>query len=165
MKSLLNLLLRLARCSRGTAAIEGVIVLPVAISLMAGGVEFGRIYNTASTADKSMRSAARYLARIPCTTSAAGICSASTAICGWGLTNAQNLAVYGNIAGQGNALITGWTTAKVTLQQPSNCNALPNPVIIQLKADVPFTAIVLSAVGLSNSMTLHVQHEERWIGE
>jgi hypothetical protein len=62
-------------------------------------------------------------------------------------------------------LIPSWKPANVKLLQPSNCNALPNPVIIQLQADVPFTAIILSAVGLSNSMTLHVQHEERWIGE
>jgi hypothetical protein len=154
MMPLLNLLLRLARCSSGTASLEAVIIVPVAISLMAGGVEFGRIYTTASTADKSMRSAARYLARVP-----------RDHICDWGLTNAQNLAVYGNLSGTGSPLITGWTTANVTLQQPSDCNALPDPVIIQLQASVPFTAVMLSAVGLSNSFTFHVQHEERSIGE
>jgi hypothetical protein len=154
MTSLLNLLVRLARCTSGTAALEGALVMPVAIALMAGGVEFGRVYSAASTADKSMRSAARYLARVPV-----------GAICGWGLTNAKNLAVYGNLAGTGNALITGWSTSNVTLQQPSDCGALPNPTIIQLKATVPFTAIMLSAGGLSNSITMNVQHEERWIGE
>ncbi len=154
MKSLLNLLRRLARCSSGTASLEAVIILPVAISLMAGGVEFGRIYATASTADKSMRSAARYLARVP-----------QIHICDWGLTNAQNLAVYGNLAGTGSALIPGWTTANVTLLQPSSCPAATSPVIIQLQASVPFTAVMLSAVGLSNSFTFHVQHEERSIGE
>lgn len=155
MIPLLSLLLRLARCSSGTASLESIIILPVAISLMAGGVEFGRIYTTASTADKSMRSAARYLARVP---------STGTAICDWGLTNAKNLAVYGNLAGTGSPLIPGWSTANVTLQQPSSCPAT-SPIIIQLQASVPFTAVMLSAIGLANSFTFHVQHEERSIGE
>jgi TadE-like protein len=162
MTSLLPLLLRLARCTSGTAALEGALVMPVAIALMAGGVEFGRIYSTASTADKSMRDAARYLARVP-----------GVAICGWGLTNAKNLAVYGQLTvntdpnrGTVNKpLIMGWSTSNITLQQPSDCNALPNPTIIQIKATVPFTALMLSAVGLSNTITLNAQHEERWIGE
>ena len=156
MTSLLNLLLRLARCTSGTAALEGALVMPVAIALMAGGVEFGRVYSTASTADKSMRDAARYLARVP-----------AGAICGWGLTNAKTLAVYGKLTvGAGDKpLINGWSASNVTLQQPSDCSALPDPTIIQLKATVPFTALMLSAVGLSNTITLNSQHEERWIGE
>jgi Flp pilus assembly protein TadG len=167
MTSLFNLLLRLARCTSGTAALEGALVMPVAIALMAGGVEFGRVYSAASTADKSMRDAARYLAHMPCDSGNSTGCSASAAICGWGLTNAKNLAVYGKLTvGAGDhPLIMGWATSNVTLQQPRDCSTLPNPTIIQLKATVPFTAIMLSAVGLSNTITLNVQHEERWIGE
>jgi Flp pilus assembly protein TadG len=166
MTSSLNLLLRLVRCTSGSATLEAALVMPLAIALMAGGVEFGRVYSAASTADKSMRAAARYLARIPCATvSPAGICTAAPAICDWGLTNAKNLAVYGNLAGTGNALIASWSTSSVTLTLPSDCGALPNPTIIQLTATVPFTAIMLSAVGLSNTITMNVQHEERWIGE
>src|SRR5437870_6846227 len=77
MTSLFDLSLRLVHCTSGSAIMEGALVIPVAISLMAGGVEFGRIYSTASTADKSMRSAARYLARLP-----------RDAVCGWGITKA-----------------------------------------------------------------------------
>jgi hypothetical protein len=119
---------------------------------MAGGVEFGRIYNTASTADKSMRSAARYLARVP-----------ASAVCGQGFTNAKNLAVYGQLTAGTTPLIAGWAPANV--KTPTNCSPTSANPVIQLKADVPWTAIMLSTVGLSNSMTLHVQHEERWIGE
>src|SRR5215470_17006838 len=102
MTLLFKLLLRLARCSSGTAALEAALVMPVAILLMAGGVEFGRVYSVASTADKSMRDAARYLARMPCDGGLAGVCTSAAAICGWGLTNAKNLAVYGNVLGSGN---------------------------------------------------------------
>jgi Flp pilus assembly protein TadG len=154
MTSLLGILLRLARCTSGSAALEGALVIPMAIALMAGGAEFGSIYTTAMTADESMRDAARYLARVP-----------RSAICDWGLTNAKNVAVYGNVAGTGSALITGWATTNITLQQPSDCTALPDPIILQLQATVPYTGLMLPVIGFSNSFTFPVQHEERWIGE
>ena len=157
MRSLLRLLQRLARCTSGSATLEGVIVLPVAISLMAGGIEFGRVFSAYATADKSMRDAARYLARVP-----------EASICGWGLLNAQDLAVYGKLNANPAAdlpLIPGWVPGNVTLQIP-NCGAgLVAPVVIELRAAVPYTVLMLSAVGLSNSVTLRVKHQERHIGE
>ena len=117
---------------------------------MTGATDFGRAYTTSSTADKSMRDATRYLAHLP-----------FSAVCGWGLTNAQNLAVYGNTAGTGNPLITGWSTSNVTLAQPTSCASNPaSDQIVKLTASVPFTAIMF--VGLAS--TLYAQHEERWIG-
>src|SRR5262245_9687825 len=98
MTALLTLLVRLARCSSAAASVEAAIVMPLAIALMAGGTDFGRAVSVASTADKSMRNAARYLARVPCDSAALGTCTSADAICGWGLTNAQNLAVYGKLA-------------------------------------------------------------------
>jgi len=167
MNSLLKLLLRLARCTSGTAAVEGALVLPIAVALMAGGVEFGRAYSVVSTADKSMRDAARYLARMPCDAAALGTCTSAAAVCGWGLTNAQNLAVYGKLTVLPGdmPLIPGWSTSNITLTLPTDCTSLPNPTVIHLEATVPFTGIMLSAVGLSNAITMHVHHEELWIGE
>jgi hypothetical protein len=154
MTSVLNLLLRLARCTSGAAAVEAAIMMPLAIALMAGSTDFGRAYAVASTADKSLRDAARYLARVP-----------TGAICGWGLTKAKNLAVYGTIAAGTQPLISGWSTTNITLALPTDCGALPSPTIIKLTATVPFTGLMLDAIGFSNAITLHVQHEERWIGE
>src|SRR5215472_7471739 len=138
MNSLLCLLLRLVGCTFGSATLEGALVMPLAIGLMAGGVEFGRIYSAASTADKSMRDAARYLARV-CDPGLTGGCTSAAAVCGWGLANAKNLAVYGKLAVNLDSskgpvdqpLIMGWSPSNVTLQQPSDCGALPT--IIQLK--------------------------------
>jgi Flp pilus assembly protein TadG len=152
MNAIRNLLLRLAQCSSGAAIVEATLVMPILISLMAGGLEFGRAYWASSTADKSMRDAARYLARVP-----------QADVCTWGLTKATNLAVYGNLGGTGNPLISGWSTTNVTLQQPSDCGT--SFTVIQLQATVPFTALTWSVVGLSNSITMHVRHQERWIGE
>jgi Flp pilus assembly protein TadG len=165
MTAFLTLLVRLVRCTAAAASLEAALVMPLAISLMAGGTDFGRAYSVASTADKSMRAAARYLARMPCDAAALGTCTSATAICGWGLTNARNLAVYGNLAGSGPPLIEGWSTGNVSLALPTDCAALPNPAVISLTATVPFTGIMLGAIGLSNVMTMNVSHQERWIGE
>lgn len=145
---------RLIRCESGTATIEAIIVLPLAISLMAGGVEFGRIISTHSTADKSLRSAARYLARVP-----------SDAICSWGLTRARNLAVYGQTYNTGSPLIPGNVPGNITLTSPDCAATFPDPTVIELRAAVPFTVLMLSAIGQSNSITIRVRHQERHIGE
>jgi hypothetical protein len=152
MNAIGNLLLRLVRCSSGASMVEAAILLPILISLMAGGLEFARAFWVSSTADKSMRDAARYLARVP-----------QADVCTWGLTKAKKLAVFGNLDGTGPTLIGGWSISNVTLQQPSDCSSAFS--VIQLQADVPFTALTWSVLGLSNSITMHVRHQERWIGE
>ena len=154
MRALITLLRNALRCQSGTAAMEGIIVMPLAISLMVGGVEFGRILSAYSTADKSMRSATRYLAQVP----AEGVCT-------WGLTNAQNLAVYGRIDGTGTELIKDWTPANVTLEVIDCAAAFPDPAVIELRAAVPFPLAVANYLGLSNPFTLNVRHQERHIGE
>src|SRR5438046_797898 len=106
-------ILDLASCECGTAAMEAVIVLPIAISLMAGGIEFGRIISAHSTADKALHGAARYLARVP-----------AAAVCDWGRPIAQNIAVYGKTTNTGSPLIPGMTTAQVTLASPDCAAAL-----------------------------------------
>jgi hypothetical protein len=150
-----KLLRFLASCS-GSAVLETAIIMPVAISLMVGGVEFARIYANYDTVKKSVRNATRYLARVP----SDQICS------GWGLSNAKNLAVYGNVAGTGSPLVPGWTTGMVTLQLPSTCPPPADPArVVSLQASVPYALVMLNAIGLSNTMTLQARHEERWIGE
>jgi Flp pilus assembly protein TadG len=151
---MLAFLQKLARSTSGTALIEATIVLPLAISLMAGGVEFGRILSDYSTVGKSVRAAARYLSRVPNT----------TAVCGWGLTNARNLAVYGKLspADSDQPLITGWTTGTVNVTEcPSGFG---DPVVITVTADVPYSVSMLGAIGLPNTYTLSSQHQERFIG-
>jgi hypothetical protein len=129
--------------------------MPVAIILMAGGVEFGRLFSTYGTAAKSMRDAARYLARVP-----------QDHICDWGLNNAKNLAMYGTLTNSGQPLIPGWTDAgTVTLQSPGCGGALTDPIIIELRAAVPYSGFMFGAIGLSNNWTLNVKHQERSIGE
>jgi Flp pilus assembly protein TadG len=154
----------LARCTSGSAVLEGALVVPVAITLMAGGVEFGRIFSAYGTANKSMRDAARYLARVPDKDSGGNATTAN--ICGWGLTNAKNLAMYGKLNANpatDTPLIPGWTDPNsITLQSPS-CGTPSD--IIDLRAAVPYSGFMFSVVGLSNTWTLSVKHQERSIGE
>jgi hypothetical protein len=126
--------------------------MPLAISLMAGATDFGLAYSELSTAQKSLRGATRYLARLP-----------ANAVCSWGQTNAKNLAVYGNIGGTGNPVISGWATSQVTLTQPTNCAS--SYAVIELGATVTYNSLMLPVVGLPGTVTLSTSHQERWIGE
>ena len=134
---LINLLRRLISCTSGAAFIEGAIVIPVAIILMAGSVEFGRLFSAYGTAEKSMRNAARYLARVQ-----------PDQVCHWGLDNAKNLAVYGSPTNTGQPLIPGWTTGTVNaywMPADVNVSGCPAPSsIIELRADVPYTGFMFT---------------------
>ena len=153
MRNLWSILRRAMRCEAGTASLEAVIMLPVLISLMVGGIEFGRILSADATVNKTMRNATRYLASVPL-----------EAVCGWGFTNAQNLAVYGQISGGSTPVLPDFTPAMVTRFAPSSCVGLTEPVVIELRASVPYTVFMLSALGFSNTRTITAAHQERHIG-
>jgi Flp pilus assembly protein TadG len=169
--SLLGFLQQLVRCISGAAALEAALILPVAIALMAGGVEFGQLFSVYGTAAKSVRAATRYLARVP----QANICDK------WALNNAKNLAVYGTLdSTNANPLIPGWTPENVctssnpcmstiggllTLVSPLCPPANNSFTTIELSAAVPYTGIMFGAAGLSNFWTIKVKHQERSVGE
>jgi hypothetical protein len=169
--SVLGFLQQLVRCISGAAALEAAIVLPVAIVLMAGGVEFGRLFSVYGTAAKSVRSAARYVARVP----QANICDK------WVLNNAKNLAIYGTLdSTDAKPLIPGWTPENVctnlnpcmsrvgglvTLVSPHCPPANSSFTTIEVSATVPYTGLMFGVIGLSNSWTINVRHQERSIGE
>jgi hypothetical protein len=138
------------------------IITPIAISLMVGVVDFGMALSTQATGEKSVRDAARYLASLPANV----VCSTQA------LTNAQNLAVYGNQTGLGLPLIAGWSAyggpnnyVDVTFLDPNaqfqatGCNTSPS--VIQVQAKFQYQSIMLSAI-LPNlgTLTLSAQHEE-----
>jgi len=82
----------------GTAIVEFALVLPLLLLLTMTTTEFGRAIYQYNTIVKSLRDATRYLS----------IQTPNTKI-----TEAKNLVVFGNIAGTGQALVTGLTVAKV----------------------------------------------------
>ena len=135
-------------------------MIPVAIFLMAGGVGFGQLFSAYGTAEKSMRDAARYLARVP-----------QANLCDWGRDNARNLAMYGALTNTGQPLISTWTDpTTVNFCEPGNPTCPPDNCpapsdVIELRAAVPYAGLWSVGFGFSNSRTLNVKHQERHIGE
>jgi len=154
MKPPLKILARLAIDTTGSALVEMVIVVPLALAILAGAVDFGMAFATQATASKSVRDAARYLTTLP-----------SSAVCGWGVTNAKNLVVYGNGSGSGSSLISGWSVSNVTITtSPASCASTPMTIIVN--ATVPYTPIIVGSLfPIRSAFTLTAQHEEPWLGQ
>jgi hypothetical protein len=154
-------ILRLRDCTSGSALLEATIVFPVVLVLMVGVIDMGRAVQDYHTADKSMRSAARYLARVP---------APATCDDGWGWERAQNLAMYGttNPDEEGGEivarpLILGWTDKNtLTLERDPACPGEPTTVAIS--ADVPIPTPFITAIGMSGTVNVRVRHEERHVG-
>jgi Flp pilus assembly protein TadG len=105
------------RWSRGIAAVEFVVTAPFILFLLFAGVEFGRAFVHYSTLAHSIRNSARYVSEnsINGTT---GVVSLSGTV----VTRARNLAVYGNIAGSGSAMLPNYQIGQVTVVNAGNDN-------------------------------------------
>jgi TadE-like protein len=165
MRSLLKLLLRVKRCSSGSASVEAALIMPVAISLMIGVVDFAWGFQTWATANKSVRDAARYLGGL---TPPIGGIGATSPCPSWAVTYAQNLAVYGKINGSNGGsnppLVPGWQVSGGSNNNVSvDCT---NPPIIAVTAKVPYNPLILAAfIPLAGTVTLSVQHTEESVGD
>lgn len=89
----------------GAILAETAIVLPMMLLLLAAAAEFGRLYYTYNTLSKATRVSARYIS--------------SRCLFSDNITEAENLAVYGNTAGTGTAILPNLTTANVVVNPTS----------------------------------------------
>jgi Flp pilus assembly protein TadG len=141
----------LGRCTKGTALLETIIVLPLLLVVMIGVVDYAWSLSMQATAGKSMRDAARYLAMLP----AAAVCQ------DWAKQNARNLAVYGNVAGTGTALVPGWTAddtgVPITID---NCGT-SCPTYVQVAGSIPLSTVIAALIPIPATLTLSTQHLER----
>lgn len=141
---------RLRRCTAGNSLLEAAVVLPLGITMLVGIMDFGMAYRTRAIAEKSMQNAARYLSTLP-----------PSAVCGWGWTNAQNLAVTGKLAAVSSSnppLISNWKTSDIHRTAPTSC--AKSPVTIDIYADVPYSPFFMRT-----SLRMKAYHQERWIGQ
>lgn len=151
---------RLARSVDGSAFIEVALVIPLLIYMMIGIMDFGRAYLSISSAEKSLRSGARYLSKL----SATSLCSAGEQ------TKAKNMILYGSTASGGRLMVQGWSDPDtITITLTPACatppSTTPTDRTINIKGQVPFTAMALAALGMSTTFTLSTEHEERWLGQ
>lgn len=109
---------RLGKDERGIQLVELAIVLPIFVILFAATAEFGRYFYEYTTLAKASRAAARYLAT-------AAVNSAED-------TTAKNIVVYGNAAGTGSPVLTGMTTANVTITRQGGVPVLPQTVKVEI---------------------------------
>ena len=88
--------------SRGLATVEFVVTAPFILLLLLAGAELGRAFVQYGVLAQSVRNAARFVSEhaINGTTGRIGLS-------GTVVTQATNLAVYGNVAGSGNAKLEG----------------------------------------------------------
>ena len=128
---------------RGVAIIEFALILPLLLLLTFITFEFGRALYQYNVLVKSARDAVRYL---------------STQSPGDGAAVAQNLMVYGNLAGTGNPQVVGLAPAQVKapVWTLAGSNPVINTVTVRLAGcgdSVPpcykFTPLVSSAFGLT----------------
>ena len=95
----------------GSVLVEATIVVPVLMSLFLGVFEFSWYFMNQQLVEAGIRDAARYMARMPISTS--NPCTDPN----WSTyeTNAQNLAATGQIASGGTARVKDWTAGDVTI--------------------------------------------------
>ena len=86
--------------------------------LFGATAEFGRYFYEYSTLAKATRVGARYLTGRAVNTAED--------------TTAKNLVVYGNGAGTGNPIISGLTTANITITRSGGVPLLPQTVTVQV---------------------------------
>ena len=124
---------------RGTAIVEFALILPLLLLLTMITTEFGRAIYQYNTIVKSLRNATRYLS----------LQTPNTKI-----TEAQNMVVFGNIAGTGSALVPGLTVAQVSTIPPTWLTTGSAPLINTVTITVTcykFRPLLTSVFGVTFS--------------
>jgi Flp pilus assembly protein TadG len=117
MSSAVSREFRSPRWSQGIAAVEFVITAPLLLLLLLAGAEIGRAFVQYATLSYSIRDSARFVSEhsINGTT---GVVVLDPVM----IAEAKNLAVYGNIAGTGNAKLPNYQASQVAVINAGNDN-------------------------------------------
>lgn len=162
---------RLLKDRRGASVLEMTVLLPFLVALAFGVIEFGRALQHYHAINKSVRDAARFLARVQ-VDCAAPPSTACNIVDPNDLTRARNLARTGYVTNGGQPILNYWTnpnTVNVQITPFDNSGGTfrgqANIPIIRVTASVPFQDLgMLGVLGFS-AITFNVQHDELHIGE
>ncbi len=148
-----RLLSRFMRDDRGAQLLELALVLPVGIALIFGSFEIGRALVYHHNVDTALRSAARYMARLPAGTTVVD------------QTRARNLVDFGvwsSTAPTGTLAVTAPGTV-----EPGDlvCGAcFTTDGIVRLEMSVTYTFELLNILAIEPAITFEVSHEQPYIG-
>ena len=170
----------LVKTRNGTAAVEFAMVLPLVMVLLFAGIEVGRLLTDFHAVNKSVRDAARYLARVELT--CPGLTPSSGPLAGYiadgtDETIARNLAMTGAAANpvvSADYLLRYWTDTS-TVSTTVNCIAnagqyegvfldLPLVPQITMTAAVPFNFLWGDLFFNASGITMTVKHTETSFG-
>lgn len=177
---------RLSRSRTGTATVEFALFLfLILMPFLFGIFDLGRALEQHHVVTKSVRDAARYIARVPGFDTATPFesnCAATGAMLGASTPagDAKDLAMYGKVnpVSSDKPLTLAWDAVADTTAYQTVCITGPElpatPVVVdgetldinvvRVTATVPYEDILLQAFGIG-SITFTVSHEERYIGE
>jgi hypothetical protein len=142
---------------RGSSLVETAVVVPFLLVLGLGVSEFGNVLYNHHLVDTGVRDAARYLARFrqPETRE----------------TEAKQLAVTGSTTG-GTKRVAWWDSDDVSISykaiaNPTGAYRGPDPIrVVQVETNVTYGGVgFLGFLGLGDSLTFSIAHEERVIGD
>jgi TadE-like protein len=122
------------RRSRGLAAVEFVVTAPFVLLLLFGSAETGRVFVQYATLSYTIRDSARFVSENSINGTTGIILISGTTV-----TRARNLAVYGNIAGSGNARLPNYLPIHVAVVDAGGDN-------IRVSATYPYQPMLGSTL-------------------
>ena len=119
-----------ARRQRGVAVVEFVVTAPLVLLLVLGCAEVGRAFVHYATLTYSVRDAGRFATEKVFNGTTQVVLLSNTKI-----TETKNLAVYGNVAGTGNARLPNYQIGQVAVEDAGNSN-------IRVTATYPYQPMI-----------------------
>lgn len=165
--ALQNKLIELRRSNKGVALVELSLLLPMVILLVGGTVELSRAFYQFQIADKGVKSAARYLARIP----GNQVCPPASAAWTAGQVAAKNLAQRGSLSAGDPFTLSNWQNANdvtiaVSCVDNSTGGYVGGDSIPVVNVSTSFTFDDLGFLGIVklNNINITTSHQEVYIG-
>ena len=176
---IMSWLRRARRSQNGVCSVEFVLCLPVIALMLFGTIDIGRLLFDYHAVSKSVRDAARYVAR-----SDAGALFSDLATCtvnpttaaGSPTQNARNMTLTGTVDLSGGYILKYWTdTSTVTVSSACFDNSAgtyqgfysgeTNIPIVSVAAAVSFPLLNGWVLDQGSDLTFTIRHEEVFIGE
>lgn len=155
--------------SRGATLVEFAILLPLMLILLLGITELGRALHFQHRLTRAVEAGARYMARSYRTVDKADpACDNTGGDWAGSAANAQNLVVYGTIAGTGSPIISGLSTGDVDVTvDPRIVTGVGTTCVITVSVTVQypglFGAAIIPLLDIPQP-TLGARSEERYVG-